>query len=499
MESVGRLAGGVAHDFNNLLTVINGFTELIAGQLQAQDPLREFLEEIRKAGGRAADLTRQLLTFSRRHVVEPRPVNLRELILESRHMLGRLVGEDIEIESDIAADSGFVMADPGQVHQVLMNLVVNAREAMAGGGCLTLRTSRLTLDQASAALMAEANPGEYLVLEVSDTGVGMSEEVQRQVFEPFFTTKREGTGLGLSTVYGIVRQAGGWIRVDSQTGVGTTFRIGLPVVADPVLPGAPEADAPMRLDGAETILVVEDQDEVRRFAVAVLKRFRYRTLEARSGGDALLAAETHSGPIHLMLTDVVMPGMTGKQLAERLLPLRPDMKVVYMSGYTADVLTRQGLSDSGTGYLQKPFTPQALAQKIRSSLGESRPAARVLVVDDEPGIRDFFATVLKGAGYGVELARDGEHAESLLRPDAFDLVITDLVMPNREGIEMIQSIRAKYRKLKIIAVSGAFGGSSLRTAALLGADATLSKPVSPDQLLAAVRKVLNVGAPIIEA
>jgi PAS domain S-box-containing protein len=370
LESIGRLAGGVAHDFNNLLTVINGYSDLILGTLQPQDPQRESLAEIRRAGGRAVELTRQLLAFSRKQMIAPRPVNLNSLIADSRDMFRRLVGEDIEVVMDLDAELGQVMADAGQLNQVLMNLVVNARDAMPAGGRITLRSSRMHLDEDAAASFRGAVPGLCAVMEVSDTGEGMSEEIQQNLFEPFFTTKSmgKGTGLGLSTVYGIVQQAGGWIRVESQPGKGATFRIGLPLTEQPATRALPETPAPARMEGFETILVVEDQDEVRRLVLAVLTRFHYRTLEAGSGGEALRIAEGYPGPIHLLLTDVVMPRMTGKQLADRLRAVRPSMKVVYMSGYAADVISRQGVMDSGIEFIKKPFSPETLALKVRSVL-----------------------------------------------------------------------------------------------------------------------------------
>jgi|GEM_PF-508833 len=493
LESIGRLAGGVAHDFNNLLTVINGYSGLALKGLQADDPLRDSLEEIGKAGGRAVELTRQLLAFSRKQIAEPRPVNLNEVILESRGMLERMVGEDIEIVTGLDPEPHHVMADPGQLHQVLMNLVVNARDAMPAGGRVTLRSSRIHLDETEAAAFPGAAPGPYVVMEVSDTGVGMSEETQQKMFEPFFTTKAvgTGTGLGLSTVYGIVRQAGGWISVESQTEKGAALRIGLPLLAEP----GPHALSDMlpvtRLEGSETVLVVEDQDEVRKLALAVLESFGYRTLEASSGGEALLVAESHRGPIHLLLTDVVMPHVTGKQLADRLTVVRPEMKVLYMSGYTAEVISRQGVPDSGIEYIPKPFTPEALALTVQRVLGKPRAAGKVLVVDDEESIRKLFAEILSGGGYEVDVAADGGQAQKILEAGSYDLVITDLVMPNREGIETIRAIRQSYPGVKIIAVSGAFVGSFLKTAAMLGADATLMKPVSPDQLIEAVRKTLG--------
>ena len=377
LESIGRLAGGVAHDFNNLLTVINGWSEMGLGRLPEGDPTRELLIEIRKAGERAEGLTRQLLAFSRRRVIEPSVVSVNELILESSKMMRRIVGEHIDIATDLDQKASHVMTDPGQFHQVLMNLVVNARDAMPTGGRITLRSSQQQLDQIAAASFPDTKPGLYAVIEVSDTGVGMSEDVQQRVFDPFFTTKPEGagTGLGLSMVYGIVRQCGGWIKVESQLGMGATFRVGLPLLAPPDSGARPVQRPATELRGSETVLVVEDQDEVRKFVLAILESYGYRTLEASSGAAALRTVEDHRGPIHLMLTDVIMPGMTGKQSADRLRLVRPQMKVLYMSGYTDEVISREGVLDAGIDYIAKPFTPEALAQKIKTVLGRGGMAS----------------------------------------------------------------------------------------------------------------------------
>jgi len=407
-------------------------------------------------------------------------------------MLGRLLGEDVELAVHLDPDAGLVMADADQLHQVLMNLVVNARDALPEGGRLTLRTSRLHLDESSAALHPGASPGPYVLLEVSDSGVGMSEEVQQMMFDPFYTTKGEaGTGLGLSTVYGIVRQAGGWIAAESQPGMGTTFRIGLPFLSE-AEPQSPASDSQAaQLEGSETILVVEDQEEVRSLAVKALGDLHYRTLEAKSGAEALAMAENGAAPIDLVLTDVVMPGMNGRELADRLRLVRPEIKVLYMSGYAADVMSRKGLIDLGAELVLKPFTLEGLARKVRSVLGIARRAAKVLVADDDPAIRDLLAGILKENGYEVAVACDGLEAQKALPSGYFDLVITDLVMPNAEGLETIRKIRASYPGLKVIALSGALGGSLLGVAKLLGANATLHKPVGPDELLATVRKVLG--------
>jgi PAS domain S-box-containing protein len=372
LESIGRLAGGVAHDFNNLLTVINGYSEMGLGIVHDGGTIHDCLTEIRKAGDRAAGLTQQLLAFSRKQVVEPQSVDPNEAILDSYKMLRRVVGEDIEIVTDLDQEAGHVMADPGQLHQILLNLVVNSRDAMPSGGRITLRTSREQRDQAAAAFPG-ASPGSYVVMEVADTGMGMSQDVQEKIFDPFFTTKPKGagTGLGLSTVYGIVQQSGGWIEVKSQPGKGATFRIGFPWLAHKEAQARREKPPAAHLEGAETVLVVEDQEDVRGLVLAVLHAYGYQTLEAKSGDEALEIVENHEGPIHLILTDMIMPGMTGKQTADRLRQVRHEMKVLYMSGYTDEVISRRGSLDDRVDYIAKPFTPEALARKVRSVLGGS--------------------------------------------------------------------------------------------------------------------------------
>jgi nitrogen-specific signal transduction histidine kinase/ActR/RegA family two-component response regulator len=374
MESIGRLAGGVAHDFNNLLTVINGYSDLLLARLRAGDPLRDSLTQIRKAGGRAAELTAQLLAFGRKQAVQLRPVSVSRLVMDSVEMLQRLVGEDIDLVTELDPAPGEVMADEGQLHQVLMNLAANARAAMPAGGRLVIRTSRRELDEGGAAEVPGAVPGACVVLEVSDSGTGMSEEVRQNIFEPFFTTKEvgQGTGLGLAMVYGIVRQAGGWITVESQPGAGSTFRIGLPLLPEAASGVRPDTPKPAAVEGSETVLVAEDQDQVRKLAVAILEAHGYRTLEARSGDEALEVAGRHPGPIHLLLTDVVMPRMSGAELASRLKAERGELKVLYMSGYTADRISLQVPPDPSVDYLQKPFSPEALAEQVRALL-ERRP------------------------------------------------------------------------------------------------------------------------------
>jgi two-component system, cell cycle sensor histidine kinase and response regulator CckA len=373
MEAIGRLAGSVAHDFNNSLSVILSYASMLLADLKPVDPIRDDLEAIRKAGERAAELTRQLLAFSRQQALSLQVTSLNKIVFESERMLRRLVGEDIELVVRLDRESSLVNVDPGQIDQVIMNLAINARDAMPNGGKLTIETKDVELDESYATEHFDVSPGRYVMLAVSDTGIGMSKETQAHIFEPFFTTKEvgKGTGLGLATVFGIVQQCGGNIWVYSEPGNGTTFRIYLPQ-AEEVEPSSHEVIVPMTLEGTETILLVEDQDEVRQVALHILRRFGYHVIEARNAGEALLTCERHPRAIHLLLTDVVMPQMNGRELAERLLKIRPDMRVLYMSGYTEDAIVRHGVLDSGIAYLQKPFEPEKLARRVREVL-EARP------------------------------------------------------------------------------------------------------------------------------
>jgi two-component system, cell cycle sensor histidine kinase and response regulator CckA len=377
MEAVGRLAGGVAHDFNNLLTGILGYSEIALGRSRAGDSPREEVEEIRKAAERAAGLTTQLLAFSRRQLLQPRLVDLNSVVAGMDRMLRRLIGEDIELVTALAPEVGGVRADPGQIEQVIMNLAVNSRDAMPQGGTLTIETASVVLDHAGARNHPPLQPGSFVMLKVGDTGLGMDEETQRHIFEPFFTTKDpgRGTGLGLSTVYGIVRQSGGQIFVSSARGAGTRFDIYLPRAT-----GEPERE-PVRLAaprpgvGRETILLVEDEAIVRKLAGDVLRKAGYRVLEAASGKDALVACAEHHGPLHLLIADVVLPQMSGSELAEKVARARPETRVLYMSGYTDNPIVRDAVLDQGIVFMQKPFTPDRLLASVRQAL-EDPPAAR---------------------------------------------------------------------------------------------------------------------------
>ena len=492
MESIGRMAGGVSHDFNNLLTVINGYTDLLSRALKEGDPLRDWVAEIGKAGEKAAGLTRQLLAFSRKQILAPKPLDLNSTVVENRDMLHRLLGEDIDLVTDLAPDLGQVMADPGQIHQVLMNLVVNAQDAMSGGGRLTIQTANIDAGQDEAATHCGIVPGQYVLLAVSDTGSGIEKAIQDRIFDPFFTTKGEGegTGLGLSTVYGIVQQCGGSISLSSEMGKGTTFKIHLPRFTAAISASQSVDPGRSNLRGMETVLVVEDQEPVRQLVVRTLKNCGYRVLEADQGAAALLLAESESGPIHLLITDVVMPHMTGRELAERFLLLRPEAKVIYMSGYETDVLARRGALNSEAQYIAKPFAQGALAAKVRATLGPPPSAARILVVEDEVSVRTLFRKLLEDSGYEVVTVAKGCQAVEMLRTREFQMVLTDLMPAGAEGIDIIQAIRREQPQLKIIAVSGALGGALRRAPEEPGVDARLIKPVSADTLLTTVRSVL---------
>jgi PAS domain S-box-containing protein len=377
MESVGRLAGGVAHDFNNHLTVINGYCAMLLDEMVPDDPLREPVDEILLAGNRAATLTQQLLAFSRKQVAEPRVISLNDVVAEARKMLSRLIGDDVEIITHLDPNLGPVMVDPSQMNQVLVNMAINARDAMPDGGRIIIETLNTDLGDHYAAQHAGVEPGPYVLLSITDTGIGMTPEVVQHIFEPFFTTKSTGvgTGLGLSTVYGIVKQAGGWIWVYSEPGAGTTFKVYLPRAGGATEPLAVPVAATEALRGTETVLVVEDQPEVRKLTLAMLESQGYRLLEAANGSEALLLCEQYPEPIHLLVTDVVMPGMTGRELARLLSALRPSLKTLYTSGYPANAIAHEGVLDPGVAYLPKPFSPAQLAAKVRDVLLETAPEA----------------------------------------------------------------------------------------------------------------------------
>ena len=372
MEAVGRLAGGVAHDFNNMLTVISGYNRMLLDELPPSDALRSYVEEALTAADRAAELTSQLLTFSRRQIMQPRVVNVNAVVRNSEKMLRRLIGEDIELAFLLREDAGNIKVDPGHLEQALINLAVNSRDAMPLGGRLTMESTNVQLDENYSRSHVGIKPGEFVLIAVSDNGSGMDAVTRQHIFEPFFTTKEKGkgTGLGLATVYGIVKQAGGDIWVYSEVGRGTTFKLYFPRVMEQIAePPAREAAQPAT--ALETILVVEDEQLVRELTVKMLQKLGYRILTAASGAEAIEVSRAHPGPISLLLTDVVMPAMSGRQLADALRPQRPDMKVLFLSGYTEDTIVHHGVLDPTVQFLAKPFSREVLARKMREVLGAS--------------------------------------------------------------------------------------------------------------------------------
>ncbi|MEW6660386.1 MAG: PAS domain S-box protein [Thermodesulfobacteriota bacterium] len=373
MEVVGRLAGGVAHDFNNLLTAINGYSELVLNFMEPDNPLRQDVAEIRKAGDRAASLTRQLLAFSRKQMLQPKVLDLNQVMENMGKMLERLIGSDIELAINLDSALGRVMADPGQIEQVILNLAINARDAMPGGGRLTIATANVDLEESYCRRHMETQPGPYVLVTVSDNGSGMDPETKSRIFEPFFTTKEmgKGTGLGLSTVYGIIKQSGGHITVHSKRGKGATFKIYLPRIDEAMEPDSLTSQSLEDYGGQETILLVEDEDGLRQLLSSILKRQGFKVLEARHGADALDLSAQHEGPIHLVLTDVVMPEMGGLELAQRLKPLYPEAKFLYISGYAENAPLHQHLEGQEICYLQKPFETIGLLQRVRQLLDEA--------------------------------------------------------------------------------------------------------------------------------
>jgi PAS domain S-box-containing protein len=495
LEAIGRLAGGVAHDMNNLLTVINGYSEILLARLGQGSPMREQIGEIRNAGKRGETLTKQLLAFSRQQAMSPRVLNVNAVIVGIESMLRRLVGEGVEIRTQLSDDIGNIRADHGQLEQVLMNLAVNARDAMPAGGLLVVET-------AAAEVQADTVPGlasgPYVRLSVTDTGFGMDDETRAHIFEPFFTTKEEGkgTGLGLAIAYGIVKQSGGDLQVTSVVGVGTTFTAYFPQVDDAAgdeqwqTQTTPSQTA---VNGA-TILLVEDDPPVRTVVKAFLDQAGYRVLTADSPAHALELCDTLADGIDLLLTDVVMPAMNGPELARQVLQRHPKLKVLFMSGHTREGpewgsrSTGQDEGADSAAIIQKPFTAETLTARVSEVLGAAG-AASVLIVDDEVLVRSYFREVLERAGYQVHEAGDGKQAMQIMDEQTVDLMITDLVMPDQEGLETLRDVKQRGRRVKVIAVSGA-APNYLKVAKLMGADSTLTKPVMAEELVAEVRRVL---------
>jgi len=412
MEAVGRLAGGIAHDFNNLLMVISGYSEFLLERLGGEPHLRGPAQEIASASERASALTRQLLAFSRKQMLAPRIVNLNDIATENLKMLTRMIGEDIDLVMTPGKNLWSVRADAGQIEQVIMNLAVNARDAMPSGGKLTIETANITLDEEYARVHAPLRPGDYVMASISDTGAGMDSETQSHIFEPFFTTKGpKGTGLGLSTVYGIVKQSGGYIWVYSEVGRGTTFKIYLPRVPSVEEPLVQPAVSPLQFQkvepGTETILLVEDEANLRYLARQYLEKQGYKVIEAADGAVAMQIAVAHEGVIHLLLTDVIMPGMNGRELAQRISEIRPNVKVLYMSGYTENVIGHDGTLEAGVRLLQKPFNLRDLKSKVREVLDATPTPPEVVMstqsAEPQPAMRARHAPPTRAQRFQLHL------------------------------------------------------------------------------------------------
>jgi DNA-binding NarL/FixJ family response regulator len=524
MEAVGLLAGGIAHDFNNLLTAIIGFSELALDQIPQDGPLRPMISEVSRAGERAAVLTRQLLAFSRQQVLQPEVIDLNEIVSNMERLLTRVIGEDVELATVQASDLGRVFADPSQCEQIIMNLAVNARDAMPNGGKLTIATANVDIAP-EASVARELPAGQYVLLAVSDTGTGMDPVTLARVFEPFYTTKEQGkgTGLGLSMVYGIVKQSDGEIRITSQLGQGTAFEIYLPLAdGGEVAPKlGPRGDLLPR--GTETVLVVEDEPSVRTLASIALRALGYTVLEATQGTEALDVQLQHERPIDLLVADMVMPGMGGREVAQRLGARQPGLKVLFMSGFPTAAAIRQRTLESGTAFLQKPFTPLALARKVRETLDDGLPprAVRPDTKSADPPVGGASpvrvpAAVRPTAGARLVLCDDHEIARAGLRamltnePDLTivgeaadgreavrrcqqlepDLVLMDRLMPGLDGIAATRAIKAYRPRTSVIIITGDPDPESLFDAIKAGAAGYLSKGVSRHKVITAIRRVL---------
>ena len=510
MEAMGRLAGGISHDFNNLLGVMIGYSDLMLASTSLDDRTRHQIEQVKKAGHRAASLTGQLLAFSRKQVLTPKVLDLNTVVSETSKMLHRLLGEDIELITKLAPVLDHVKADPTQIEQVIMNLVINARDAMPRGGKLIIETANAELDRAFGQhLRVEVQPGNYVLLAVSDTGIGMDRKTQARIFEPFFTTKDKGkgTGLGLATVYGIVRQSGGYIWVYSEVGEGTTFKIYIPRFNEMPKEVQPEAITPLAT-ASGTILLVEDEESLRDVSHQLLKSMGYTVIEAANGADAIRIASQCSDPIDLLITDVVMPGMNGRELAELLLASRSRMRVLYVSGHTDDAIVHYSIHDHGMAFLQKPFTRDGLAKKIQEMLGASGGTTdraswslpmsadpgvglRLLVIDDEAQNLGLIESALEQQGLEILTATDPEAGLALFQEERPEIVLLDLVMPKMNGMDLLEQIIASDPGAEVILMTGHYSAESAVEAIRKGAADYLTKPLDVGALRDRVFALVN--------
>ena len=500
VEAIGRLAGGVAHDFNNMTAIVLGYGEMLQGQLGPEDPSRKFVEQIVLAGRRSAALTRQLLAFSRRQTLLPEVLDLNALLRNLEEMLGRLIGEDIQLEFKLAADLGCITADPGQIDQVVTNLVVNARDAMPKGGRLTVETANVELDAKFAQGHQSVVPGRYVLFALTDTGVGMDKATKDRLFEPFFTTKPKGkgTGLGLATAYGIVKQSGGYTYVYSEPGEGATFKIYLPLTDAKPAEKPVETSERIPRGNGELILLVEDEAPLRELAEIILSRLGYRVGAAGTGAAALRMVREQELEPDLVLTDVIMPGMSGAELADQLRRERPGMRVLFMSGYTDDAIASHGILDSGTPFIQKPFTERALATKMWEMLSQKEKDAplrkSVLMIDDDEQFRALVGYFCKKKGHlclGVDSAAAALAALAL---QSFDVLLVDLNIPGTSGERVLREIRAAGHKVPAIVLTGDVASADMSVLRPLGAVLVLEKSSNGGPLLQAIETVVPAEA-----
>lgn len=495
MEAVGQLAGGVAHDFNNLLTIINGFAARLLDQSALAQSAEKELRAILGAGERAASLTQRLLAFSRPQIVQPRVFSLNKVVEGLEPMLRRSIPENIEITVRLAAEACSVKADESQIEQVIVNLALNARDAMPGGGELEIRTALVDLGSSHADLRLGAKPGSYVVLSIEDTGHGIQAGDLSRIFEPFFTTKEpgKGTGLGLSIVCRVLEQSDGYIEVQSVPGRGALFLVYLPACTEPSAKSSIVHGEGVKRNGKETILLVEDDPGVRAYVETVLKDLGYNVLSASDSEQALETFESYSSSIDLLLTDAVLPGQSGPNLAKRLRRARPQTKVLFMSGYMDDAHSRDLELGADAAFVGKPFSPELLASRLRDVFDTAfSPRPKVLVADDDPSIRALLAGAIEFAGFEALEARDGRETLKICAENDIRLVVTDLAMPRQEGLETIQALRRTLPHVQIIAFSGLSGSAGVLAAAKhLGAAAIFPKPLEVGELIDKIRQLLG--------